>query len=409
MRPITCGIVLSLLSSLLPVTALGQVTIGSLPNNAISFFPSSPYSVIDLGHPAPAAGTVTTATVRWFAGSTSCSAAFRIKVLRPLTPFGTYVTVADRGPFNSPATDSYVAVTLSPAVAVQRGDLLAVVQLKPTTTCGAAMFAPEKPERFVVNFDGDVPPVGAFVGGDFFLTGALAARAAGDANVLDGIVAVAGSVTGTNSSFFRTSMQLSNPDDAPIHGKIVFHPAGATASSSDRSTPYNLQPHASLSFPDVVAALNASGLGSIDVVSASSAPPVVPTRIFNDLGADGTSGFTEPLLPPRAALGQYEIGVFSIAPDLTNDRMNVGIRTLGDGAQISIRQFDVNGAQIGSPVTRSYAPSFFEQTSLSAFLGGQTPLSGSLVRISVVSGSIIVYASTTDNHTNDSSVFFVSR
>jgi hypothetical protein len=405
MRSLSLGIVLLAAAT----AAFSQATIGSLPNNANGIFASAPYTIVDLGHPAPAAGTVSVATVRWYGSSSTCSSAFKIKILRPAVAFGTYSTVADRGPFNAPAGDNYVAVSLNAPVSIQRGDVLAVVQLKSTATCGAVMFAPEKPEKYVLNFDADIPSGGAFVGATPYMVGALAARAASDVNVLDGIVAVAGSASGANNSFFRTAMQLSNPDNVPMHGKIVFHPSGASASANDRSAGYTLPAHGSLSIPDVVATLNATGLGSIDIVTASSAPPIVQTRIFNDLGAAGTSGFTEPLLPPSAALGANEIGNFSVAPDLSDYRMNVGIRTLGEGAQISIRQYDVNGTQVGSAVGKTYPASYFEQVSLSSFLGGQTPLSGSLVRVSVENGSIIIYASTTDNRTNDSSAFFVGR
>ncbi|MCU1244828.1 MAG: hypothetical protein JWN02_738 [Acidobacteria bacterium] len=405
MRSLSLGIVLIVAAT----AAFGQTTLGSLPNNANGIFASAPYTIVDLAHPAAAAGTVSVATVRWFGSSAACNSAFKLKILRPVSPFGTYSTVADRGPFSTPSGDSYVVVGLTNPVTIQRGDVLAVVQLKPAATCGAVMFAPEKPEKYILNFDADIPSTGAFVGATPYMVGALAARVTSDLNVLDGIVTVAGSASGANNSFFRTSMQLSNPDNAPMHGKIVFHPSGTSASAGDRFAGYTLPAHGSMSIPDVVAALNASGLGSIDIVTASSAPPIVQTRIFNDLGVDGTSGFTEPMLPPSAALGANEIGNFSVAPDLTNYRMNVGIRTLGEGAQVSIRQYDVNGTQVGSAVGKTYPASYFEQVSLASFLGGQTPLSGSLVRISVENGSIIIYASTTDNRTNDSSVFFVGR
>jgi hypothetical protein len=79
--------------------------------------------------------------------------------------------------------------------------------------------------------------------------------------------------------------------------------------------------------------------------------------------------------------------------------MNVGVRTLGQGATIS-----VNG---GPP--KSYPANWFEQVGLSTFLANGSASTTGFTTISVSAGSLFIYASTTDNKTNDSAIKFLSN
>jgi hypothetical protein len=74
------------------------------------------------------------------------------------------------------------------------------------------------------------------------------------------------------------------------------------------------------------------------------------------------------------------------------------VRTLGQGATISI-----NG---GAP--KSYPPTWFEQVELSAFLANGSASTTGFTTISVSAGNLFIYASTTDNKTNDSAIKFLS-
>jgi hypothetical protein len=150
-----------------------------------------------------------------------------------------------------------------------------------------------------------------------------------------------------------------------------------------------------------------SGLGSIDVWTYGSPMPVITTRVFNDLGTAGTLGFNEPVIRPEAA-GAYENLIFTTPSDLTAFRMNVGIRSLSQGATIMVRQMSPNGESLTDWATKTYEADYFEQVSLQSFLGG-TPAANSVVEVVFAEGSAIVYASTTDNRTNDSSISFLTR
>lgn len=108
------------------------------------------------------------------------------------------------------------------------------------------------------------------------------------------------------------------------------------------------------------------------------------------------------------AAGADETMSFATPANLTNFRMNVGIRTLSQGATLMVRHFSPDGEWLTDWSIKEYPPDYFEQVSLQTFIGGE-PVAGGSVEVLFVEGSAIVYASTTDNRTNDSSVTILSR
>src|SRR6185436_18129362 len=104
-----------------------------------------------------------------------------------------------------------------------------------------------------------------------------------------------------------------------------------------------------------------------------------------------------------------ESGSIVMPADVTNFRMNVGVRTFDAGATIEISASNAGGSLYVPGFTRSYPANYFEQPTLANFLNGAAPVANGFVTVRVTSGSAIVYASTTDNRTNDSSVRFVTR
>jgi hypothetical protein len=401
---------MSLLMLLVAFTATlapAQVSVGFLPNNAQLSSGTNAvvsFTFIDLAHRASANGEVNTLTTEWSAGYTACTNGFRVRFLRPSSyTEDTYTTVAERGPFAVGATGGFVTVALSPSVSVQQGDYLAIV-IPPN--CGAIGLGLAN-QVGSMKMLADIPASGSLDGIASNL--AISARASSDVNQLDGIVAVVGSVAGGNSSNFRTSLQLSNPLPYKIQGNLVYHPAGASASGSDPSLAYTLPAYGTIAYPDVVASLGVSGLGSLDIVSNSSAPPLANAHIFNDLGVAGTSGFTESAASPMNALQPGDYAFLSEPADLTNYRMTIGIRTLSAGAAIAVVHYDSNGNKVGSTITKTYSPSYFEHVPLATFLGGAQPIANGQVKIVPTSGQVIVYGSTADNRTNDSTIYFPGR
>jgi len=382
--------------------------VGSLPNNPSWYYPNaSPLTIVDYGSPARHSDEVGSATIHWSRIDEPCADAFKVKILRPSeTLFGAYETIVDEGPY--PASSGLIRVAFANTVEIQPGDILAITQLRPSLECGGVLLAPTTASGTILLVDEDLSGNGTLSNMRFAAReGTLVAHAGGDMWVRAGVIPVAGSVAGVNGSNFRTSVQLTNPEEAPIAGHFVFHPAATPAGPDDPGVSFELGPFETRTFEDVIAAMGASGLGSIDVWTIGSPLPLITTRVFNDLGPAGTLGFTLPLVRPEAA-GADEKMSFTTPANLTNFRMNVGVRTLSEGATLMVRHFSPEGEWLTDWSIKEYPPDYFEQVSLQAFIGGD-PVAGGSVEVLFVAGSAVVYASTTDNKTNDSSVMILSR
>jgi hypothetical protein len=232
-----------------------------------------------------------------------------------------------------------------------------------------------------------------------------------DADYLASVLPVVGSAPGSNGSYFKTSMQLYNPGTANFPLRLVYHPAGASGSPSDPSKQVTVLAGQVLDVPDLLPVMGiASGLGSLDVyLPVGETRKLAATfRVYNDGGSKGTSGFNEDLVPFNKFFVSGATVVLTCPPDPVKARLNVGVRTLGDGATIVATLRDASGATVQS-VTKTYAPNYFEQTTLDAFLGG-APVSGNeSLTLHVNAGQVVVYGATVDNTTNDSSASLAQR
>jgi hypothetical protein len=216
------------------------------------------------------------------------------------------------------------------------------------------------------------------------------------------ILPAVASTNGALGSFFRTGVQLQNPSPSVIAGSIVFHTAGVPGVTSDPFLSYTLVPGQTQNIADLLPALARSGLGSADVVSTSGNLPTVVARVFNDAGALGTTGFTEDLMKPQNALSAGDQFVLLVPPDLARFRYNIGVRTLGTGASITVTQRNSAGTIVGT-VSKTYGPTYFEQVDVTTFLGAAPSANDSLT-VNVNSGELFIYGASTDNTTQDPSV-----
>jgi len=220
---------------------------------------------------------------------------------------------------------------------------------------------------------------------------------------------VVGSTPGNLGSFFKTSVQLFNPKTTAVSGKIVFHTQNVSGSASDPSLAYSIQAGKTLSFPDLLPAMGiATGLGSADIITdAGSAFPIALARVFNDAGFAGTTGLAEEPMPATDALKSGESGAL-IAPADQKFRLNIGVRTLEQGASITLTVRDKDGVVVKTS-SRNYGPTFFQQVASSAILDGYVLTGGETISIQVTAGSAFIYGSTTDNTTQDPSVQFARK
>ncbi|HEX6086942.1 MAG TPA: hypothetical protein VF266_20600 [Thermoanaerobaculia bacterium] len=360
---------------------------------------------IDLVHPATHTGTVSSAKIYW--SSSGCANAFKIKFFRRVGE--TLTMTAERGPF-TPAANVYTA-TLTPAVAVQQGDLIGVARV---ASCGNAGAITGFPSEGYLQYTGDVAGPVTIAAATMHQGGVLALSASGTATEwMARVIPVVGSVPGAFGARFKTEMQFFNPQTSgSMTAKLVFHPAGAAGSSSDTTRLVMLDPGEVFSTADVVAAMGQSGIGSLDIsVPAGQNVPVILTRVYNDAGAAGTSSLTEEPIEVstgvaiRTNLLARGVTGFLVTPrDPERTRFNIGVRTLYSGATIQVTLRNSAGVVVRS-VTRTYTANYFIQTDAASFVGG--PIAGDeTIQISISSGSAIVYGSTTDNTTNDPAIQF---
>ncbi len=223
------------------------------------------------------------------------------------------------------------------------------------------------------------------------------------------VLAVVGSLQGNFGSFFRTSLQLYNPQSVDVFGKLVFHTAGVSGSASDPSFPYVLPPGKTLAFADILPAMGLpGGLGSIDMIGEGTSPlPIALARVFNDAGTLGTTGLSEEALAPADVLHDAS-GVLLAPADVQKFRLNIGVRTLAQGATIEITVRDKDG-NVVKTTTKNYEPTFFTQISSAAMLDGYALAGGETITFHITAGSAFIYGATTDNTTNDPSVQFARR
>jgi len=365
---------------------------------------------IDLVHPATATGNVTTARFYWSAFP--CANAVKIKFFRRS---GVNLSlVAERGPFSTTAADN--TVTLTPAVAVQQGDLIGITRLANCGNNGALIGIVTAGSLF---YAGDLTGTTTFASGTRRAE-VLAISASGTATErVAAVLPVVGSTAGSFGSNFKTSLQMANgfTFGSPISGRLVLRRQGTPGSTSDPTLPFSIPPGQVVTFTDVVAAFGFTGLGSIDfVLPTGTAMPAVVARVYNDAGATlGTNGLSEfatgvdgffdgGTIPPGGislAMGVTAVMITPNEPSRT--RFNIGVRTFFSGASLTATLKNPDGTTVAT-VNKSYLPNSFEQVSAESFFGGISIGANQTVVISVGDGSAIVYGATTDNVTNDPAV-----
>lgn len=231
------------------------------------------------------------------------------------------------------------------------------------------------------------------------------ANPASPAEFLGAVLPVVGSTPGNFGSYFKTAVQVHNPAAAPFMFRLVFHPAGRTGTSGDPSRTVTVPARGTVYFADMLPAMGvATGLGSLDVFipNGGTTAAVAVVRVFNDAGADGTSGFTEEFVSLDSAIGSGQTGYLICPPDFSVHRFNVGVRTLEQGATLRVTVRNGAGA-VTKTLTKTYAANYFEQTSVDAFLAGAALAGSESLAIEVTAGNAVVYGATTDNRTNDAS------
>lgn len=217
------------------------------------------------------------------------------------------------------------------------------------------------------------------------------------------ILPVVGSTAGVGGSFFKTSVQLHNPANSSIEGRIVFHRSDVSGTGSDPALPYELVPGQTRSIEDLLPEMGREGLGSADIEVTAGGVPATILRVFNDAGSQGTTGFTEEPMRVEEALQPGVSGVLLLPADLTRFRFNLGVRTLATESTATLTLRDASGTVLET-VSRAFPATYHEQRSAGGFLGVSALPAGGSIGISMTSGSAIFYGATVDNTTGDPSL-----
>jgi len=159
---------------------------------------------------------------------------------------------------------------------------------------------------------------------------------------------------------------------------------------------------AAASYDDIVAQMGKSGLGTLDIISNNGFPPLVTARVYNDQGPNGTSGFTEEMIRTTEVLHPGDTAVLITPADLTNYRVNIGVRTLSSAATVNVQY------GFRSQSNKDFPANEFQQFSLAGF-GDTAPVPNEQIFFFVVSGDVVIYQSITDNKTNDSAIAFARK
>ncbi len=384
----------ALLVLFVALTAGAQdVRVGGLEGNG-AVFGSSAGTIIDWTRPAAASGTLTTASVAWTDASVPCDNIFYVRFYA--IPGNALVTVmtAERGPFR--AVNGINTVALEPPVDVTSETYIGVRRVAGPESCGKTYGTFTRTPSRALWTDQD------FRGGSLTALSPLnnyrlQAQASSGPSVRVSTILVAGSTAGGFGSMFRTALTLSNPSALEIRGKLVFRPAGVAGNDSNPSLDYVIPPNGTLNYADIIATMGQTGLGSLDVFTTASPTPIASARIFNDAGAEGTSGLSEEAIP--AGSTYLSLANVLIPTDLTNFRLNIGIRTIA-ATNVNIEVYNAAGQRTATR-SRSYPANYFIQTGASAFIDNAELPPGGKIVVFAYEKEFYVYGSVTDNRTND--------
>ncbi len=145
------------------------------------------------------------------------------------------------------------------------------------------------------------------------------------------------------------------------------------------------------------------------MLASSSYAPLVVTRIFNDGGAAGTAGFSEPMVRPGDEfIIEAPRTAFLVAPsDFTKSRMNIAVRALSEGATLEFKVIDSNGTFVG--FDKDLRGGRIRPGLDDVPAPGRTIGNNDTIQVKVTAGRAIVGGVSVDNKTNDTSLQLGTR
>lgn len=266
----------------------------------------------------------------------------------------------------------------------------------------------------VVSASGRVAPFATYVDdatGDGSFQGASNPVATSD----DIVVAQTSHVTGANSDFFRTDLDITNLDATPVTVTVSLIPLLVTGTPGGPRV-YTIQPGQTLEKIDVLASefgLADPSAAGLRIHAGTPARLAVSTRT-SVAKFGGTFGFSVPGIAASTALGAGATATV-IQLDQTSSangyRSNFGFTEVGGAdavVRVTVRSGDT-GATLGVksypvPANRSF------QTSVQDILGAGVTANNIYLQFSVDSGAgrVVPYGATVDNKSGDA-IFMIAE
>lgn len=226
------------------------------------------------------------------------------------------------------------------------------------------------------------------------------------------IVPVAGSAPGAYGARFRTSLRLTGQGT----GRVYFRPQGQFfGDERDPYIAYDLGPspqfvYRTVYFEDVVEAMGAAGIGSLDIVPDSAGNgsttvtrvPRVEARVYNDGHANGRFGVLIPALSPAEARTSF-LHVPLYQETLATSRINVGTRTFEEPVRMDVTMLDGDVASSVKSIT--LPANSFTQLSLAALLGDEPICCFRELSLYFHGQGALAYYTVTENSTGDPSLY----
>lgn len=194
-------------------------------------------------------------------------------------------------------------------------------------------------------------------------------------------IPIAGKTRGRNNSDYVTALILAgtglgpSPNDPPpppgaptgeamklYQGRVYFRPLGTSASDLDPYIEYALGGDETLVYDDIMDALDASGIGTIEVRPKPGYPsPQADAIIDNRLPGNKRVGMRVPGALGRHHLRRNDTATVGIR-NMHDARLSFGIRTLGAGGRVFFELFAPGGLRLetaeryaGDDMTMSWA------------------------------------------------------
>lgn len=169
-------------------------------------------------------------------------------------------------------------------------------------------------------------------------------------------VPLAGKTPGANGSNFSTRLIITalgfkgNPDDPNVakiyQGRIWFRPLGTEASDKDPSIPYAVDGEETLVIDDVMAALGATGIGTLEIVPRIGFPTPQVDAIIENVMANGQRvGARVGAVIGRELIDRGKSISAGIA-NTSDARLAVGVRSIGGPGMLVFRHLRADGTEL---------------------------------------------------------------